>query len=139
MVKPRFHDKEKGQKLPNFKIFGQKEKGKKKHLSVNVQQIEELLKQKVPFLEEGKILTLHPTVHKKGILLKIAYAVPNSESIKDTVYEITARYKPRKNHLEIISLKEKNSPFQDRKNEDIVVDEESEQENGEGLDFKDKY
>lgn len=102
---PAFKDHKNGGQIPFYKIFGQKNKGKGKHGRVNQQKIEELLKEKVPFLQKGRIVNMVSTNYRNGVMLKIDFSNPDEETLEDRLYLITARYKPKKNHIEIISLK----------------------------------
>ena len=45
------------------------------------------------------------TNYRNGVMLKIDFSNPDEETLEDRLYLITARYKPKKNHIEIISLK----------------------------------
>ena len=66
----------KKEQLPFYEIFGQKHR-KKKHPKVNEQQIEQLLQEKVPFLQGGNIINIASSSYRNGIMLKIDYFTPS--------------------------------------------------------------
>lgn len=121
--------------MGNFKIFGGKQKGRKKHGRIDRELVETLLQEKIPFFEGGHIVNLHQVVYKKGVSLNIDYLIPGKNDQQEKTYAITAKFKPKNHDLQIITLKEKFSPFSGvkREVEDIVVEDDFEEAESDDL------
>jgi len=61
------------------------------------------------------------TNYRNGILLKIDYLNMDEVTLEEKIYAITARYRPKNQQLDIISMKESDSALM--KDGNIVLDE----------------
>ena len=66
-----------GNQLPFYKIFGKKHQGKNKHPHLSEEKIEELIKEKVPFLNKGHLINMESNTYRNGIMLKIDFENPD--------------------------------------------------------------